>query len=249
MAIKLVSVNIEQDKHNPRVIGFLAREKADVVALMEVYESDVKLLLKDYPYRVFAPNCQSFNGKMWGVAWGSKYPFAGEVFYADGKNNNEIPLHGTGTHRPVVVVIKFTIKGEEFRIGATHFTWTEGGKISDKQRDDFARLIDKYRGEEMILCGDFNLPRRNKGENEIYDMMSQIYKDNIPPEIVSTIDPLLHRANFEEHGKLALVVDYLWSCLTAGRRQPKYKVSEVRIETGVSDHCGVVCEISLENKV
>lgn len=83
------------------------------------------------------------------------------------------------------------------------------------------------------MAGDFNIPRGN----EMYRKLLSNYRDNIPPTIESTIDPILHYANKEEPGRLKTVVDYVWST-------PKYLVSGVRLEPGVSDHCGVVSAVS-----
>lgn len=244
-AMKIISINIEQDKHLQRVREFLLRERADVVVLLEASESDLDFLLSEYPQRLFLPNFRFQDGRQIGVAMASKVEMTSkERFYCDG-DLSKVPLHGLGTHRPAVVGATF----EGVQIYATHFTWTPDMSETEAQHQHLDYLLARLAGKQMVLCGDFNIPRGN----EAYAKLAKCYKDNIPSEVVTTIDPLLHRANLAKippspiatdgHGGiLRVVVDYIWST-------PKYTVSQVRVVSGVSDHCGLVGEISLVNKV
>ena len=67
--------------------------------------------------------------------------------------------------------------------------------------------------------------------------MANEYRDNIPTTVVTTIDPDLHSYNRAQHGRLAVVVDYLWTTAS-------YRVGTVEIKSGVSDHCAVVCSVT-----
>jgi endonuclease/exonuclease/phosphatase family metal-dependent hydrolase len=83
---------------------------------------------------------------------------------------------------------------------------------------------------ELILCGDFNAPRGG----EIFKMLADKYKDNIPPEYDSSLDTELHRI-----GKIKkLMVDGLFTTSA-------YIVSDVKLSEGVSDHKAVTAIISL----
>lgn len=232
MGIKIVSLNIEGQKHLETVKAFLAREGADVVCLMEVYESDLALIAREYPYTIYAPNnvIDAVSGITLGVAVLSKVAIdSSEILYCDGKSRETIEVVGEGTHSPVVVMARVG----EYQIGATHFTWTPQASVTDKQRDHIERLLALTAGREVVLCGDFNIPRGS----EMYRELAGRYKDNIPREIATTIDPDLHRANWQVRGRLALVVDYVWST-------PRYSVRDVRVVSGVSDHCALVCDVS-----
>lgn len=234
--MKIVSINIEDKKHLERVVSFLAREDAIVVCLMEVREQDVLILAGDkYPYVVYAANSLlSGTSEKTGVAiLSKKMIFEVEKYYCGEKASEYITSPGNGTHAPVVLLAKIVSEEGECQIGAVHFSWTPDGHENPRQEDHLKKLL-KYleKQGEFVLCGDFNIPRGYK----LYQSLADKYQDNIPVAIASTIDPSLHRANFAQHGKLALVVDYVWST-------PKYRVSQVRIEDGISDHCGVVCVV------
>ncbi len=236
MKIKVVSINIERHKHIERVVEFLKKENPDVICLMEVCESDVVILAgESYPFRVYAPNDvmpESEGRGTTGVAILSKKPIEwSEKFYCNEADRAYLEKPGLGTHAPILVLAKIG----DLQIGAVHFSWTANGSVDERQRKHTDILLEYLSTKgELVLCGDFNIPRGN----EMYQKLLTNYQDNIPTEIETTLDPKLHRANFETPGKLKFVVDYVWST-------PTYEVSEVRVEQGVSDHCGVVCEASV----
>lgn len=234
MSMKMVSINIEGQKHLDTVRDFLTKENPDIVCLMEVCEEDLDSLLFNYLYRVFGANFKLKTGEVIGVALASSQPIAhSTIFYADNKAEDDIPLKSLGGHRPVMV-------GGETRgvkIGAVHFTWTPRMSESVQQQQDLDRLMAHLDNQEMILCGDFNIPRGNA----TYQKLAAKYRDNIPTSVKSTIDWELHRAKREGREKFEVVVDYIWST-------PGYIVSEVRVESGVSDHCAIVCEIDFYGK-
>lgn len=235
--MKVVSLNIERHKHFDLVKNFLAKENPEIICLMEVCQSDVAILAgEDYPYRIYAPNAvmpESEGKGTTGVAILSKEMMDDyEVFYCGEDPDSLLEPVGAGyTHLPVLILANLG----DLQIGAIHFTWTPDGSIDDQQRRNMEILLDYLSTkDELVICGDFNIPRGN----EMYKKLLTNYRDNVPAEIDTTLDPNLHRANFEISGKLKYVVDYIWST-------PKYTVSEVRVEQGVSDHCGIVFKISV----
>ena len=236
MSIKLVSINIEGQKHLDTVGEFLAREDADIVCLMEVYDIDVVGFAGgDYPYLVYAPNNVVEEAKpgrpriTLGVATLSKQPILdSEILYCDHKTEETIEMLGMGTHSPVIVITQIG----RYSIAAIHFTWTPKMSVTQRQTKDLERLLALLKGRELVMVGDFNIPRGNK----TYQKLLTKYRDNVPTEVETTIDPKLHRVNQVQKGKLAVVVDYIWST-------PKYRVSNVRTVEGVSDHCAILCEI------
>lgn len=244
MAISVVSVNIERKNHLDRVRDFLISENADIVCLMEVCEEDViDLAGGRYPFTTYAPNDLQtrFGGGegTLGVAILSKKPIENVERYYCGENiDKNLKEPGMGTHSPVLLA------GETcgVRIGSVHFSWTSDGDADVRQKIHLQLLL-KYlesRGE-IVVTGDFNIPRGR----ELYFEIANKFKDNIPENILSTIDPELHRANKNDHGKLALVVDYVWTRHLAESRQgtPEYSVRDVRVISGVSDHCALAYSI------
>jgi len=197
-----------------------------------VGESDLENLIPEYKYRVFVPNFCLTDGRLFGVTLASRHPIEGEErFYCDGGDSSNIPLLGLGTHRPAVAGA--WVAG--YQIYATHFTWTPQMSETEKQHDHLDRLLTRLGGRELVLCGDFNIPRGNGA----YQKLATKYKDNVPAEIVTTIDYELHRAKREGRSKFEVVVDYIWST-------PGYEVSDVRIVSGISDHCALVAELKIK---
>jgi endonuclease/exonuclease/phosphatase family metal-dependent hydrolase len=114
---------------------------------------------------------------------------------------------------------------EIYTVATTHFTWTPDGQPDVLQRKNIVSLLRALKKlPDVVFCGDFNAPRGR----EIFDKLAKKYKDNIPEEITTTIDPFLHRAPH-----LGYVVDGLFST-------PKYSIDNVRAETGISDHKAIV---------
>lgn len=234
MSLRIVSVNIEGDKHLPKVSEFLRKENADVVALAEVMEKSVDFLAGDsYPHRVYASNVVKPEGEM-GVAFLSRYPLISQTpFYCGEYTPDSLPPFGRGTHAPVVLFAEVQKEGDTFRLGVVHFSWTQDGGVDERQRRHTQKLLDylEERGE-FILMGDFNMPRGG----EMYSLLAAHYHDNIPAHVTTTIDPYLHRVNIGNPGKLAFVVDYIWTT-------PQYHAENVQIVSGVSDHCAVKSDI------
>jgi len=230
MATKIISLNVERDAHLLQVKDFIKRESPDIVALMEVKEDNLDELLPDHKYRVFVPSLRLVDGVRLGVVVASSEPFSAEdKFYCDRLGPDYLPGDGpAGCHRPGVVVVRRS----GVMLAATHFTWTSEGSVTEEQTKHLQVLLKKLKGRELVLVGDFNIPRGNSN----YQLLTERYKDNIPAEIISTIDWELHRAKREGKKKIELVVDYVWST-------PAYVVEELRIVEGISDHKGLVASI------
>lgn len=237
MSLKLITVNVEQDKHFNKLISFLELEDADIVFLMEVYRDNIAILSgSKYPYSEFIPNAR-VGTREWGVAVMSKLPILDKDRYYCGElNNRDMPEQGIETHLPAVLMIKVEKEGKVWQLGGTHFSWTPHGTSDQRQKDHFKNLVSylKQKGE-LVIMGDFNIAR---GRNELYEELCKEYKDNIPTDVISTIDEELHRVNMTNPGKLSLVVDYAWST-------KRYLVKDVEVKSGVSDHKAIVSRVSL----
>jgi exonuclease III len=121
MNIKLVSVNIEGQKHLDKVRELIGRENPEVVCLMEVYDSElIGLAGEQYSHYVYAPNNvvrEATSGQprlTLGVAILSKKPIDNhQALYCDGKNEQTINL--VGTHSPVALLAKI----DQYNIGGS----------------------------------------------------------------------------------------------------------------------------------
>jgi endonuclease/exonuclease/phosphatase family metal-dependent hydrolase len=244
--LKLISLNIELDRHLDKVIPFLRKESPDAVCLQEVLERDFKKLQDALSMEGdFVAGCipniervgASFESEGTlvvneelvkrgpeGIAFFTNLPArASRVDYYAG-DGREVPLWSVGQNR--MLVSKTVVKeGKEYTIGATHFTWTPDGKASGEQRRDMKQLLQILaRFPDIVFCGDFNAPRGG----EIWEELAKNYKDNIPAAYHSSIDPKLHKVR-----NLERMVDGLFST-------PEYRVSDVRLVEGVSDHKAIV---------
>jgi endonuclease/exonuclease/phosphatase family metal-dependent hydrolase len=132
------------------------------------------------------------------------------------------------TTNRAVLTIKVEYDNRLYCIATTHFTWTEGGQVTDLQRKDFdnmKNILDQ--ANEFVLMGDFNTPRGR----DLYSELSRVYKDNIPLEIITTLDPTLHKVPSLEY-----VVDGIFST-------KNYHVSNVSVVGGISDHKALIAQV------
>ncbi len=238
--LKLISLNIEIDRHPDTVLPFLRKENPDVACLQEVLEKDVPVFetalgMKSYFAPVSIVDLKYFEGKLvtdeelvkkgpQGIAFFTRLPVReGGVEYYHG-NPKEVTRHSVDYSR---CFLWREVEKEDtvFTIGTTHFTWTPDGSASAEQRQDAKSLLAiLQRFPDIVFCGDFNAPRGD----EIWNLFAERYHDNIPLEYVSSIDPELHRVK-----GLKRLVDGLFTT-------PSYRTSEVKLVGGVSDHMAVV---------
>ncbi len=237
MSLKLISVNIEGQLHLDRVIPFLKSENADVVCLQEVYEPDFAMIAQSLGMKgMFAPMTLIQHDKKtgpnipWGIGLLSRLPITdvNERYYYGSRGTLQVCVDNIKTIYKVLLAGVLEKDGVSYTVGTTHFTWTPDGQADEHQRRDMPALLAVLKKfPEIVFCGDFNAPRGR----EMFTILASRYKDNIPPEYNTSIDPKLHR-----DGPLQLVVDGLFST-------PQYLASNVRLVTGVSDHCAIVADI------
>ncbi len=157
-----------------------------------------------------------------------------EQYYVGARD--AIPLFYKDSKRGIVhtnktlLSISVSFEGSSYIFATTHFTWTPDGGVTEEQRIHLKKLfaiLDAM--PEVVLAGDFNAPRGQ----EIFGVLARKYKDNIPPEYESSLDPKFHRA-----GQITkLMVDGLFST-------PQYEVTDVKLSEGVSDHMAVTAFVS-----
>ncbi len=239
--LKLISINVERSKHLDVVIPFLEKEQADVVCVQELMEWDIPALEKATgASSVFSREVLYDNEREKGVQGCGIFSRSGFVVHRDdvyhGGKNSLRPYDSTDieskrqTQDLKVISADIEKNGIFFRIATTHFTWTPDGEADDYQRKDLVALFEILGAQgDFVLTGDFNAPRGK----EIFSAIAAKYKDNVPLEYTSSIDGSLHRA-----GALPYMVDGMFST-------PRYRVENVRMVSGVSDHCALVGEVSI----
>ncbi len=239
-SIKIVSLNIEGDKHLDRVLPFLQSQNFDVVCLHEVLNKDIPIIKnalgmdgKYYPSVYFgAENRGGITpDSMWGILTLTNNTKAQYFSHTYVGNERLVPIFDNddfNTVNRVLAGIEYPLADTDIRIFTTHFTWTPDGKTTDEQRNDYESLssfLNKY--EDFVLCGDFNAPRGQ----EVWDSLAIQYTDNIPKHITTTVDQEIHKVK-----GLQLVVDGMFS--TA-----QYSVEDTQVIDGLSDHMAVVAVV------
>ena len=240
--MKLLSLNIEGDKHlESRIFPLLRAEKFDALCLQEVFAQDIPKIVEfsQLPEHVFVPQARitrpnphlSPRGD-WGIAvFGKKICQVRRDYYVGHPETlPEFFLHNEpNSMNRVLLSAKVEVNQQHYHLANTHFTWSKKGDISQLQRANFAllkKILSNF--DEIILCGDFNTPRGG----ELFDQLAQIYTDNIPPDVKTTIDKNLHKSGEDIH----LVVDGLFT-------SNAYTAKKTRVVSGLSDHMGVIAEI------
>jgi endonuclease/exonuclease/phosphatase family metal-dependent hydrolase len=243
MSMKLVSINIETNKHYDLILPFLKREKPDVVCLQELLEEDVPLFKQKLDMNVVSQiyhyqrgtKRPELAGKKQVLGIFSKNIISSEsYFYEGGRENILLPFNEylrdekKQENKALLWADVLDSSGNTFRFATTHFTLTENGESTPHQLqilDVFLKQLDTI--GDFILCGDMNAPRGN----ETFNRLAKKYKDNIPLEYKTSLDQKLHRVP-----GLELMVDGLFTT-------PLYSASNIRLVDGVSDHMAIVANI------
>ena len=237
MSIRLLSLNIEHDRHLERVQRAIAEHEPDVVCLQEVFESDCESLAAVGDYHVafalssYMPRrTQAAQSMDWGIAVLSRTPLKHFDVACYSEDTRIRTFAAPNDPRRLIVAAEIEHLGARYLIATTHFTWSEEGRISDEQVADFTRMQSVLaRYSDYVLCGDFNAPRGREMFALFTDKLGLI--DHLPSHITSTIDGKFHRA-----GNLNFAVDTVFA-------SPHYHVSEVQVIDGVSDHKAIVAKI------
>lgn len=240
--MKLISINIEGNKHLDLVIPFIKKENPDVLCVQEVIETTIPQLEKEFGmkavYARMAYDLITHEGGLACVALFSKYELtATDICYYVGSDttvtnvvhsSNPDDLHTFVQN--AVVFGTVTIDGRNYTIATTHGTWTPEGLSTDYQKNDFEKMIAILEAHKpFVLAGDFNAPRGR----ESFALLADRYKDCIPAEYTNSLDMTLHRA---KHLNLEYMVDGLFTT-------PEYEAQNVHLVDKVSDHMAIVAEI------
>lgn len=237
--LRVISVNIEYDKHLDRVLPFLKTEKWDVLFINELLATDVPKFEDALNEDCFFVPMMRYQRPYGMIPFGhgvfSRVPIVCRDEQYSGPLGEIVDfIEGTGEERlktckNFLIVSEANKDGVTYKLGLTHFPWTPDGEADNIQRACGKALLEIIQREgEMVLFGDFNAPRGK----EIFSMFANKLKDNIPVQYETSLDENLHRA-----GKLTLMVD---GCFTT----PAYMARDVDLRFGVSDHAAVLATIS-----
>ena len=248
--MKLISLNIEGGKHWELINPFLEAERPDVLCLQELFESDAaSLAARLGMHYAFAPmTIWEYNRpgvqpswQKFGVGIFSRTPMRNihtKDYYSPSAELRRLDDATMETERTTMRQVLFCADmecgGTAYTIATTHFTWSPEGLPNGYQRQDADALLALLEGiPNVVLCGDFNIPR---SINDLYERFATKYKDAIPAAYASSMDIERHRARIDPVSRERLarcMVDYLF--LTKAHR-----AKNVRLQCGISDHCAIV---------
>lgn len=246
--MKLISLNIECNKHYLRNIPFLLKENPDVICLQEVLEEDFEYLQKELGQNGIYKSWKYFDSrqdhhkdmyaKRFGNAIFSRSIIASGHYYYWGKEEYSIVPFDEYVKRQEelknYVLLWADIRdkdGEVHRIVTTHFPATVRGESTPHQLELMVPFFEKLDSlGEFVLCGDFNAPRGN----ETFSRLAKKYSDAVPSHYKTSIDNSLHRNGYEN---IIFMVDGLF--LTEA-----YEAHDVVLIDGVSDHMAIRATIT-----
>ena len=243
--LKLVSVNMEGEKHFPRILSLINSENPDIICLQECPES-FQEYLHHFGYRcdflAMMHKIQNDVEYLEGVVFASKIPFvtSHKYYYQPDYELPHAPIPTPETLKHYgYIIATLEHEGELYHLATTHIMITPDGMPTEHQTQGVKKLLSLVATEKPhILCGDFNMPR---GYNPLYEDFIKVYSDTIPTEYTSSLDQNLHRLGKTPDLNAPIfdiyMVDYLFA-------KPEYTISDVRLQFGVSDHAGIVATIS-----
>lgn len=233
--LKVISLNIELDRHLDQVLPFLQAEQPDVILLQEVLEKDRLRIEKAAgmtgPYLKLNALYDNTGESPIGLLTLSILPILSEtVIFYRGSNDPLVRMNETEPEKMsrALLVTEVIKDHQHYRFINTHFTWSPHALPNDAQYHDLSILLTHlHTYPDLIFCGDFNAPRGTA----IFDALAACYHDNIPQQVTTTIDKNLHKA-----GDLSIVVDGFFTT-------PDYQVMHLEVVDGLSDHCALLATL------
>ncbi|MBL8271913.1 endonuclease/exonuclease/phosphatase family protein [Steroidobacter sp.] len=235
MAIKLLTLNVENDRHLARVQAVIAKHLPDVVCLQEALQESCAYLASSggYAVKYALSGLQTREPgleRAWGVAVLTRVPVREQTIRYYSEDSRIRILRDPNDPRRALIVTELEHQGLAYRIATTHFTWTADGHINELQKADFPRLkqvLSSY--SDYVLCGDFNAPR---GREMFSRFVAELpLTDHLPASVTSTLDPQFHKV-----ADLQLAVDTIFST-------EHYDVLECQVLEGISDHKALLARI------
>jgi len=262
-ALKLISLNIEKEKHIPLVLEFLKKEKPDVVCLQEIFEETFELFKEElgihgvFCEETFIETDDGIKHRE-GVAILSPFPIVHSSTFSykgdevletsarpatisatDQKDKSWVNKYNAKK----LLVADLEVDDTKWRCATTHFTWGYYGRMN--------RVTKKFTWDIL----------EENVENQMRDLERLLRILHTLGELVFTVDLNAPRgqkifdtlathlkdnipahyttsidASMHHIGPLPLMVDGLFTT-------PDYEASDVVLKSDVSDHYAVVANI------
>jgi exonuclease III len=239
--MKIISVNIEVNKHYDTILNLIEREKPDVICMQELLEKDVELFKQKLGMDAVFRKSKDIEphhtyrteliGATEGVAIFSKKILKSETFlYVQGSKKvlEQFEEYSIHVDRGLLWA-EIEHERSVYKIATIHLPVTYLGDATPFQLVCIDIILRKLESlGEFALLGDTNAPRGK----EAFARLARSYKDNIPPKYTTSLDQELHRVKGLQH-----MVDGFFTT-------PGYRVENVKLVSGVSDHMAVVGDIN-----
>lgn len=263
--IKLISLNIEKDKHLSVILDFLKEEQADIICLQEIFEDTLGLfkntLEMDYIYDHQATFISSDKTtRSQGVAIFSHFPIIKHLLIPYTKiNEKNDTFEFSADHHPEndkdrtrvndqynrkLLVADIEIGGNLWKISTTHFTWGYYGYVN-KESGKFIWDIDQETVQQQIDDANNLLKVFETLGGFIFcadtntprgEKVFGMFANMLKDNI-----PLEYKTsidgNLHRAGHLPLMVDGIFTT-------KEYNTENVTLKAGVSDHMAVICTVS-----
>jgi endonuclease/exonuclease/phosphatase family metal-dependent hydrolase len=259
--MKVISLNIELNRHFSRNIPFILSENPDVLCVQEIYEKDIDFLKSEIGLEnvIFAP-LYYLPYIQHGNTDENPHQLADHI--ANGKlDNHKYDLVPVGNaiftkHKIVQRETFHYLKQPELQIhnsfdrqNAESRNMIMADILIDNRKFrvlnthftwSFKGVVTEEQRVDMEVLLEILKPLDQfilcgdfnaPRGTEIFDRLSSVYISNIPENCKTTIDGKYHRAGF-----LETVVDNIFTT-------PEYVAKNIKVVDGVSDHMAVVAEL------
>lgn len=244
--MKLISLNVEIDRHYDTVWPFLDAESPDVLCLQEATGAYVNGLMERKYHVTSLPRVKKFslagNELIDSVLIATKLPHEASTwhyYHPGGELQFENKADRRETNRQGLVIVTFTDETDvTYTILTNHFTaGLDDATASEAQKEDMDTLLNYTSSlPPHVLSADLNLPRQH---NTLYTSLTNHYTDAIPAHERTSMDRDFHiLGNDPEKSFIfdSCMVDYILT-------KPQYSAQNVRMQFGVSDHAAVIADI------
>ena len=170
------------------ILDFLSKEKPDVIAMQEVFNSSLKVLKAElgYKYASFAPAFLE-KTKDWQVEWGnavlSKFPIitTKTTFYDIPYGKNYVPKIKSASRTPRNLQ-QAVLKADNLKLNIfnTQGIWGTDGRDNKRRLKMGQTIVNEIRGKKnVILAGDFNLSPDTKTVAKIEKHLKNVFKNEL----------------------------------------------------------------------
>lgn len=197
MSFKFICLNLWQGgKLFDEIVSWLREERADIVALQEVYESSDRSLERRYrslaelkralglPYGCFAPAFMDYREEVAEMGNGvlSKFPVkAGRTVFYDVPYDSHFTENEDFIQAPRNLQhVRVEVGGDVVNVFNTQGIWGRDGD-DNKRRLNMARIIVKEIGDKknVVLAGDFNVKEDTEAVATIENRLLNVFKGEL----------------------------------------------------------------------